>query len=163
MIIYDEYQLAGWQYVLLLRRMKHTIYIALLLLLACSKPENKIYVVADNAHGLHTGNPVEINGFKIGYVTKMSIRNTDYKIVAEVKLDEGVEIPGGSNFQIASTFMGQSIIDIRPAKNATKSTINVGDTVIATEQPPLRIDSLIEPLINKLIKADSIFRLNNKK
>lgn len=92
---------------------------------------NKYYTLYDNVDGLNVSNPVIVNGFSVGRVSKIRIlQNSGNKVLVELDVDENIMLSDSTKATLSnSDFLGSKaiVLDIGPA-----STIkNDGDTIIA--------------------------------
>ncbi len=116
------------------------------------------YAVFDNVGGLLAGNPVFVNGYKIGKVTDVKmISDNPVKICTEMLIMEDIDIPEDSKFVVApKDLLGGNIMNLmmgtssRFAKN--------GDTLACSVIQPLSagIDDMKFKINNILSSVDTI-------
>ncbi|HEY0666674.1 MAG TPA: MlaD family protein [Sphingobacteriaceae bacterium] len=73
--------------------------------------ENEFYAVYDNVDGLVASNPVLVNGFQVGRVSKLSLQPNG-KIIAELKIKPEYEVPKTTIAKLESTSLlgGKAIV-----------------------------------------------------
>ncbi|MCK5856501.1 MAG: MCE family protein [Bacteroidales bacterium] len=86
--------------------------------------DRKFVIVYNKISGLNVSNPVVINGFKIGRVSKLSFQENDPNahIIVEIQIKSDIAIPKNSIARINSDFLGVNTIDI-----------SLGDGVVMSE------------------------------
>src|ERR1700744_6184694 len=72
---------------------------------------NKFYAIYNSVDGLSVSKPVLVNGFQIGRVSKMVLRN-DGRTVVEFKVDKKYNVPVNSLAKLVSTDLlgGKAIV-----------------------------------------------------
>lgn len=118
--------------------------IVTLLLFSCNSENRKLIITFDNANGLSEGNPVTINDFKIGHVSKISL-NAKYKINAEIELNDTIRLPKDSKFMIGSNDLLTKAIIVTPGKS--KHYLSLHDKIIGSKQKEIGLEKLMQ-LIN---------------
>jgi phospholipid/cholesterol/gamma-HCH transport system substrate-binding protein len=84
-------------------------------------------VVYDDASGVIKGSDVRMGGAKIGKVAEHPELNDKLKVQVELRIDERVKIPVGSQFQIESaTLLGDKLIVITPPEEISGEFIPAG-------------------------------------
>ncbi len=94
-------------------------------------PVKKYYALYDNVDGLIASNPVIVNGYSVGRVSRISIlQEKDYKILVEMDVDESLLLGDSTTATLAnSDFLGSKaiILDI----NEITTPLDDGDTLIS--------------------------------
>ncbi|MEQ8711587.1 MAG: MlaD family protein [Cyclobacteriaceae bacterium] len=94
-------------------------------------PVKKYYALYDNVDGLIASNPVIVNGYSVGRVSKISIlQEKEYKILVEMDVDESLLLGDSTTATLAnSDFLGSKaiILDI----NEITTPLDDGDTLIS--------------------------------
>ncbi|GAB3852327.1 MlaD family protein [Nocardioides maradonensis] len=103
-------------------------------------------VELDQAAGLHQGSVVTYRGQRIGEVTdvRLSGRTTGARVVAEVSIDKGVEVPRNSTMKVLDlSAVGEQYLDIQP-RSATGPLYADGDTVsLAHTTTPVSVPQVL--------------------
>lgn len=97
--------------------------------------QDHFYAVYDKIEGLAVSNPVLVNGFKVGQVTRMEFHDSgDGKLLVEFTVDQSdLKIPINSVAQIfSSDLFGSKAIELLRG-DSTLFAVN-GDTLIASNQ-----------------------------
>ncbi len=92
--------------------------------------KDKTYIVIyDKISGLNVSNPVVVNGYKIGRVSKMYFKENDPQahIVVEIKISNDIKIPKNSVARINSDFLGVNTIEIKLGDSPVEA--EPGDTL----------------------------------
>jgi phospholipid/cholesterol/gamma-HCH transport system substrate-binding protein len=114
---------------------------------------NKFYAIYKSVEGLSVSKPVLVNGFQIGRVSKMQLRNDGHTIV-EFKIDKQYNIPVNTLAKLVSTdLLGQKAIVFE--LGTSKENAENKDTLRADVQGSLAeslqpIQTKAENLITKL-------------
>ncbi|MDZ7806070.1 MAG: MlaD family protein [Gracilimonas sp.] len=91
------------------------------------KSSNIIYTKFSQVHGLIPGNPININGFKIGTVKNMDLLISDSTLVT-LSIEESYQIPKGSIAVLKSSgVLGGKYIEIQ--KSDSRQMVKDGDTI----------------------------------
>lgn len=124
--------------------------------------EKEFYAVYDRVDGLLVSNPVLVNGFQIGRVSKLTLKPSG-KILAEFKISSEYEIPSNTVAKLESTSLlgGKAIVfQLGPGGQYAES----GDTLQALI--PKGIMEQVEPMQQKaqqiIGRMDSILASLNK-
>jgi len=116
------------------------------------------YAVFDNVGGLLAGNPVFVNGYKIGKVTDVKLMSDDpVRICTEMLIMEDIDIPSDSKFVVApKDLLGGNIMNLMMG-TSTRYAKN-GDTLACSVTPPLTagIDEMKFKINNILSSVDTI-------
>ncbi len=77
--------------------------------------EQLYYTVYDKIEGLGISDPVQINGFNVGKVTKLNLaKDNSGRIIAQYRVDEGVQVPSNATARIISTdLLGEKAIALK--------------------------------------------------
>ncbi|BCU76688.1 MlaD family protein [Luteolibacter sp. LG18] len=95
------------------------------------KGHYQVYVVFDDAAGLIKGSEVRMGGAKIGKVAAQPELNENVKVQVVLSVDDRIQIPTNSKFQIASaSVLGDKLIAITPPDDKTGTFIEPGQTVL---------------------------------
>ena len=94
-------------------------------------PVKQYYAVYNNVDGLIVANPVIVNGYSVGRVSKIKIlQNQNNKILVTMDIDEDLVIDKSSVATLSSTdFLGSRAIIL--SINDVLNPLNEGDTIIA--------------------------------
>jgi phospholipid/cholesterol/gamma-HCH transport system substrate-binding protein len=91
---------------------------------------NKYYVVYDNIDQLAVSNPVLINGFAVGRVSRISImQRKQNKVLVELMIDSDIQVGDSTKAILNSDFLGGKSILLSIGKITTP--LNPKDTLIA--------------------------------
>lgn len=91
---------------------------------------NKYYVVYDNIDQLAVSNPVLINGFAVGRVSRISImQSKQNKVLVELMIDSDIQVGDSTKAILNSDFLGGKSILLAIGKITTP--LNPKDTLIA--------------------------------
>jgi len=90
---------------------------------------NKYYAIYENVDGLNISNPVVVNGFSVGRVSRISILQDDgNKVMVELDVDESITLNDSTLATLAnSDFLGSKAIVLNIGNSST--LINDGDTI----------------------------------
>ena len=126
--------------------MKNLISLLLISLLVSCNSENKTLTITfQHTNGLVEGNPVLINGFQVGEVTKIAL-DPSYKIAAEIKLNDTVRLPKDSKFSIGTKDLFTKAILITPGKS--NEYLTEKDKIKGHDEQELQLDSNLDKLLN---------------
>ncbi len=120
--------------------------------------DNHYYVKFDDISGLSASSPIYANGYRIGVVERIIY---DYEhngeIVAELGIDNKMQIPKGSYAEIASDLLGNIKLEVKFGPDFD-DIMEPGDTINGgLQQGALgQVESLIPHLEKALPKLDSI-------
>ena len=111
--------------------------------------QDHFYAVYDKVEGLAVSNPVLVNGFKVGQVTRVEFHKSgDGKLLVEFTVDQSeLKIPANSEAQIfSSDLFGSKAIQILRG-DSTGYVTNL-DTLIASNQEDITeaVRKELEPL-----------------
>lgn len=112
----------------------------MILLVACSDHQNRLFVLADNVEGIREHSEVRVNGAVIGKVYRMKLLNQG--VLLELKLDKEIQLPVGSTGAIENPAWGAAYVSIIPAKERNKM-LHDGDTLAAQYHKEKMLDALI--------------------
>lgn len=91
---------------------------------------NKYYVVYDNIDQLAASNPVLINGFAVGRVSRIAImQNRQNKVLVELTIDSEIALSDSTKAILNSDFLGGKSILLSIGKGTR--TLNPKDTLLA--------------------------------
>lgn len=128
--------------------MKNTIYLIIVLFLFSCNSENKNLIITfDNANGLIEGNPVVINDYQVGQVTKIKL-SSDYKIIAEIELNDTIRLPKDSEFTIGSKDLFTKAIIVTPGKS--KYYLLTSDKIIGQQAQSIKLDTIIDAITKEI-------------
>ncbi len=136
--------------------------------------QNCIYAVYPKIDGLLEANPIQINGYKVGQVSEISLihRNGMNPILVKFLLTEDIKIPKNSIAKVVSSdLLGAKVVEI--LFSGETEYIKSGDTLIAESEEGLKsqVSKQLTPLQKKaeglLSSIDSVmtivqFVLNDK-
>jgi ABC-type transporter Mla subunit MlaD len=124
--------------------MKQYIYVILLLtsiLSSCSDNQQIYFLKANNVDGLSTKSNITLNGFVIGQISKITIKQNG-QFILEIKIDKKIKIPTDSKIKIKhQDLLGTKGISIDLGQN--KNIVSEYDTINLTKpETLLKSDSL---------------------
>lgn len=91
---------------------------------------NRYYAIYANVNGLNISNPILINGFTIGRVSKIRLlQNNDDKVLVELEINEEIVIGDSAVATLNSDFLGNKSIALSPGNILQPQ--QDGDTLIA--------------------------------
>lgn len=126
--------------------MKKILYLLVLIILfACNSENRHLVITFENANGLIEGCPVIINDFQIGKVSKMGL-TADYKIKAEIELNDTIKLPKDSKFTIGSKDLFTNAIIVTPGKSTYY--LSYKDKIIGQQGKSLKLDTIINVIQN---------------
>lgn len=114
--------------------------------------QDHFYAVYEKVEGLAVSNPILVNGFKVGQVTRVEFHNTgDGSLLVEFTIDQSeLKIPANSEAQIfSSDLFGSKAIQILRGDSSAYAVD--GDTLIASNQEDITqaVRKELEPLRRK--------------
>lgn len=116
------------------------------------------YAVFENSNRMQVGNPVYVNGYKIGKVTQMHLQpDTAIKICVEILVTEDLSIPKDSKFEVASKdLLGGTVINL--IMGSSSQYAKSGDTLSCYIASQLTdgIEDMKSKLNNILCSVDTI-------
>jgi phospholipid/cholesterol/gamma-HCH transport system substrate-binding protein len=124
--------------------------------------KNVYYAVYDRVDGLYKSNLVDVNGFPVGRVGNMERDPVTGKIVVELDLDKGIQIPASDSTYaslISTDFLGSKKVRLVFGSSAT--FYNDGDTLNTyfkqdlTEQIGAQIDPIMGDVRHMLPQLDT--------
>ncbi|MCL2434951.1 MAG: MlaD family protein [Lentimicrobiaceae bacterium] len=116
------------------------------------------YSVYENSGGLHTGAVIYLQGFPIGKVTKVKlISNNPVRIMAEYLINDKIQIPVDSRFEVTSKDMLGGII-VRLELGTATEFVRPGDTITSIVAPQMLegIEPMKDQIANILSSVDTI-------
>ena len=120
--------------------------------------DNHYYVKFDDISGLSASSPIYANGYRIGVVERIIY---DYEhngeIVAELGIDNKMQIPKGSYAEIASDLLGNIKLEVKFGPDFN-DVMEPGDTIYGGLQDGAfgKVEKLLPHLEKALPKLDSI-------
>ena len=120
---------------------------------------NKYYAIYDNVDGLNISNPVVVNGFSVGRVSRITImQNNGNRVLVEIDVSENIALNDSTVATLAnSDFLGSKAILLKIGKSPT--LVNDGDTITAAVDKGLaEILERAQPLTDNL--GVTITRIN---
>lgn len=128
--------------------MKHILYIALLFILfSCNSEKNTYVITFETAGGLVEGSPVVINDYQIGEIKKISL-SKEYKINAEIVLNDTIRLPKDSKFTTGSRDLFTKAIIVVPG--TSKTYLSSSDVIIGEHIESMSIDTLFNIITNEI-------------
>lgn len=125
--------------------MKKTLYLSLLLCLACTK-SNRLYLKAQHVEGLESGAEAKLNGAVIGSVSDINLQE-DLSLVLELDLNGAASIPTDTRFQISSLdIFGSKGIEV--IKGSSSHILKPGDTAVLHREAHTPADSFGDKIRN---------------
>jgi phospholipid/cholesterol/gamma-HCH transport system substrate-binding protein len=124
---------------------------------------NKFYAIYNSVDGLSVSKPVLVNGFQIGRVSKMQLRN-DGRTVVEFKIDQQYTIPSNTLAKLVSTDLlgGKAIVfELGDSKENAENTdtlrADVQGSLAESLQPiQMKAENLISKLDSSLASINKI-------
>jgi phospholipid/cholesterol/gamma-HCH transport system substrate-binding protein len=116
------------------------------------------YSIFENSGGLHTGTVIYLKGYPIGKVTKVKLfKNNPVQILAEYLINETIQIPNDSHFDVMSKDMLGGII-VRLEFGSATQMASPGDTLACSLVPQITegLESVKDQIINILTSVDTI-------
>ncbi len=129
--------------------------------------KNVYYAVYDRVDGLYKSNLVDVNGFPVGRVGNMARNPVTGKIVVELDLDKGIQIPKTDDSQTDSTYAALISTDFLGSKKVrlvfgkSNTFYEDGDTIKTyfkqdlTEQIGAQIDPIMGDVRHMLPQLDT--------
>ncbi len=126
---------------------------------------NDFYAVYSELAGLSRGNPVVLNGFKVGQVNDIAFKEGSYdELIVSFSVTSDISLPENTiAVIISSDLLGTKAIELNPGDS--NSPVQDGDTIQSALQPDLleelsdELVPLRDRVVTSLISLDSI--LNN--
>jgi phospholipid/cholesterol/gamma-HCH transport system substrate-binding protein len=115
-----------------------------------------LYAIYPKIDGLIPANPIQINGYKIGQIKKISLlqRNEKPEILIQFLITEDVDIPKGSIAKaISADLLGNKAVEVIFSKQ--KEYVKSGDTLTADVEEGLK-ESFNRQLAPLQAKAESV-------
>ena len=134
----------------------------------------RFYAVYDNINGLMTANPVQVNGFKVGIVSKIDfVGDNSGKILVEFTIDKSIAIPKNTVAQIVdSDLLGSKAVRLILG---TGAPIKNNDTLVGQLQQGMadklskeiapikeKADNIMSSLDTILLSVKGVFNLQNQ-
>ncbi len=112
----------------------------------------------DDVNGLLPGNPINLNGVKVGTVESLNLEQNglDTEITAEVLVDDNVKLPKGTVFTIVADLLGDRVIELNYPKSGPVVYANSGDTMKGSLDQGFS-DQVKEELLPIKMKAEELF------
>ena len=134
-----------------LRRALTTSISAFLLsfLVACGRDDRTVLAVLPNAHGLETGSPVTLRGFRIGHVTKLTL--TDSGVLVELRIErEDAPIHATDRVGVGDMgFLGEAVVTIVPTRETAPA---IGKAAVLAAAPPDSFAAEREEIMRALVR-----------
>jgi len=114
--------------------------------------ENKFYAVYSNVDGLSVSKPVEVNGFPIGRVSRMTLQQDGHTLV-EFKVDSKYDIPKNTLAKLEGDLLGNKTISFElgdskeMAEDKAMLQSDIKGSIAETLQP---VQKKVEVIIGKL-------------
>jgi len=117
--------------------------------------KRKFYAIYENIDGLMVANPVQINGFKVGIVSKIDFCDDNSgRVVVELTIDNSIEIPKNSVAEIASPdLLGGKVVRLKLGTGPTMA--HHKDTLVGAMQLAMT-DKLAQEINPIKMKAESM-------
>lgn len=142
------------------------IYFGIMFLkgLTFSSTNNCYYVEMEDVNGLSVAADVMINGVKVGIVKEMEYNQQSQKVIVEIELDEGLNVPQGSIGTLTKDMLGAPKMKIVMGNNTSKYMAQ-GDTLKGVPMTDLitsagemipKVDALLPKLDSILIALNTI-------
>ncbi len=92
--------------------------------------DNKFYVVYENVNGLNVSNPVTVNGFSVGRVSKITLdQGSTNEVIVELDINGEVVLGDSATATLNSDFLGNKSILL--STGDISQPLEPGDTIIA--------------------------------
>lgn len=123
-----------------------------MVLISCDSNSYEVRMCSTSDFGINEGEVVMATGSPIGSVESIKKISRDSTVfILEIKND--IKLPNDSEFVIRnSSLLGDNYININIGKNKAHF-LKEGDVVNASLKPNLKLDSLVNSVINKLDSA----------
>ncbi|NVK66753.1 MAG: MCE family protein [Flavobacteriales bacterium] len=104
------------------------LFIALLLLFlsSCQKEDKEVFLLFEESEGIGQHSPIMLKGVQIGKVLNIEL-TSEYKVIAYVELNESVDLPKDSQFEIQRQDLFNKAIYVSPGNSS--HLIQSGDTI----------------------------------
>lgn len=91
-----------------------------------------LYAKFRSVEGLNIGSDVRLAGVKIGTLTEISLDQQTYQAVAEMSVDQGIEIPDDADIKVASDgLLGGAFLEI--TAGGSPFMLEPGDEIYLTQ------------------------------
>ena len=95
---------------------------------------DQIVVVMRDGAGMSRGNPVQLNGVKVGTVRRVELRPPD-RVTLQVKVDEDIRLPADTRALVQTDVFGTTALELLPGEALV--ALEGGDTIQGLTQPGL--------------------------
>jgi hypothetical protein len=119
---------------------------------ACSDSKTTLFIKIEETLGLQEKAKVKMNGLEIGKLKKIYL-DCDYKIIAEIIIDKGIDIPKDTKFRIYNEdILGTKSIELTPG--IQKENFKNRDTVFELSSQNYPLDSVAKNIIKFFQKEE---------
>lgn len=92
----------------------------------------EIAAILSKSDGLNVGSDVQIAGIKVGKVSGLDLRPTDYMVIVHMIVKDSVSIPVDSSIDCPGDLISGSVhLEIQPGRS--KSLMNPGDVITKSQ------------------------------
>lgn len=137
--------------------------------ISCNSNKSKLYLECENANGITTETKLEVNGFIIGNVTDLKLKNNG-KVIIVTEINKDINIPKNTQFFTSqNSLLGSKTIEVKYGNE--KELLNIKDTLKLEIKKEKSNENNVFDLINKTLEKklndqDSLLieirELNNK-
>lgn len=112
----------------------------------------------DNVNGLLPGNPINLNGVKVGTIESLNLNQDGLKtsVTADVLVDDNIAVPKGTTFNIVGDLLGDRYIELVYPKTGPLVLAQNGDVMQGALEKDLSA-SVKEELLPIKAKAEELF------
>ncbi|NBC15691.1 MAG: MCE family protein [Bacteroidetes bacterium] len=115
----------------------------------------ELYTTFENADGLIVGNPVQINGVRVGRVNEVRLRPETRNVLVRFQVDRDLQIPEGSTTRVSGLSALSSVSVVINLADARRSAVSAGDTLTSDQTDVL--GNLVDQAPRLVHRADSLF------
>lgn len=95
---------------------------------------DEVVVAMDDGAGLQRGNPVQLNGVKVGSVRSVRLRPPD-RVTVRIRVNDDIQLPADTRAVVRSDVFGTHTVELRPGRALV--ALEGGDTIQGLVQQPL--------------------------
>lgn len=110
-------------------------------LLSCNVNHNVLFVTFENGENISKGNPVLMNGIKIGRIEQIEF-DKKYHVRLKIRFNEKQNIPNDSKFSIGSEDIFSKAVLINPGQSKTYYTAE--DKIEGEKSPEVEFDEVLD-------------------
>lgn len=112
----------------------------------------------DNVNGLLPGNPINLNGVKVGTVESLNLNQEGLKtsVTADVLIDDNIAVPKGTVFTIVADLLGDRVVELKYPTSGPTVMAQSGDVMQGSLEKGMS-ESVKEELLPIKAKAEELF------